>query len=744
MIWPCPHKVDCVGSDYPLMNVSSEGPDMPQFTAVGFCCNGQQAWSYSLASQVDAEDQLQRLMFLGCPDCAEENSYCADANCPDGTFLARYCLPTSQAEADTLANLHEAAMAPYCDGQLGDLFSATCSCPDGSQSMTAYSEISDADALNACQSVPRDCNVTPATNTQQICFSRCPDGTLFYWVVAAGTFYASTVAEANAMAYAVACQRAQIFRVCISGAVPRACLNNPYNIILTATSGRTYSWNVSGTLPPGLTATPIGQNGLQIQGTPTTAGTYTLVLTATDEVGNYMVKTITITVWGIVQTSLPDGVLAADYDQQLTSVGGTAPYTYTLVSGGFPLGVDITSSGLITGVVGEEGVFTPSIRVRDHAGRTCTKDFTLTVPPGCPTPTPVVFTIPATPDGVFNSNSLSPSAFAVIGDKIAKWSENLNLGCIEIVDFSGVPAVTNRFLMNAETGWACNGAIYEPTSGLIAVIAVKAANNDRLAFFDPVSGYVDSVALTSQSNAYLWSGVLMRGSANKVAFLRNSATPLGNDALLVIGNTSSKTAENQWTIAVPADGSYGNSGFCYSCSRVEFYFYGRESFGNYNLFAISAADGSVVRTMPGVQAVGIAYLDSEDVIVQASADGLSILKISPDDGSTITTLALSALIGKPYAQIYDPVRYDFKLDAVAVASVWNDLAIAPFDPNTGLVFLKASDLSLAGICKTATGAFEYTDSYLLWCAESNGDAYEIRFNGAPGVYEMSRVAPVIT
>ena len=61
-------------------------------------------------------------------------------------------------------------------------------------------------------------------------------------------------------------------------------LNAPYNRVITATgSTAPYSYAVTnGALPPGLTLTPGGV----LSGTPTTAGSYTFTVTATDSTGN--------------------------------------------------------------------------------------------------------------------------------------------------------------------------------------------------------------------------------------------------------------------------------------------------------------------------------------------------------------------------------------------------------------------------------------------------------------------------
>lgn len=212
--------------------------------------------------------------------------------------------------------------------------------------------------------------------------SYCADGSPFTYTVPAGLFFARTQSAADTAALNFARTLSSSLKICLTGPLRTCCNNVAYSSTMVASGGvpGDFRWSVIGSLPAGLVAIPVGRNGLRIQGIPTTNGNYTFTVRATDAAGNFMAKVITIKVWGIADATLPDGALAADYDYQLTTTNGTAPYIYTLVSGGFPLGVDITSTGLITGVVGEEGAFDSVIRVTDSAGRTCTKSFTLTVP----------------------------------------------------------------------------------------------------------------------------------------------------------------------------------------------------------------------------------------------------------------------------------------------------------------------------------------------------------------------------
>lgn len=63
----------------------------------------------------------------------------------------------------------------------------------------------------------------------------------------------------------------------------------------------------------------------------------------------------------------------------LQSLGGTAPYNYSISSGNFPPGLSLSNYGQITGMPTQNGTFTPYIRVSDNYGRTGIVPITITI-----------------------------------------------------------------------------------------------------------------------------------------------------------------------------------------------------------------------------------------------------------------------------------------------------------------------------------------------------------------------------
>jgi len=113
--------------------------------------------------------------------------------------------------------------------------------------------------------------------------------------------------------------------------------------------------------------------------------------------------TITVT---LSPTTLPNGyVNVLQYYQQITAGGGTPPYTYTLISGALPPGLNLSSGGLLGGVPTAGGTYSFTIRACDS---------TLVNGPVCGSQaysvTPQVATNPATihwiPGATFTFNGL--------------------------------------------------------------------------------------------------------------------------------------------------------------------------------------------------------------------------------------------------------------------------------------------------------------------------------------------------
>ena len=185
-----------------------------------------------------------------------------------------------------------------------------------------------------------------------------------------------------------------------------------YSQTLAATGGvGPYIWScVSGSLPDGLSFNP--GTGV-LSGTPTTAGAWSFTVRVTDRQAppGLAARALSITVTPgppVVATSvLATGRLGAAYNETLMALGGTAPYTWALVSGSLPPGLSLTAStGAITGTPTALGTanFTVMVADSDSPAATATKALSIAVPP------PVMVTtlsLPAGQLGVAYSRTLT-------------------------------------------------------------------------------------------------------------------------------------------------------------------------------------------------------------------------------------------------------------------------------------------------------------------------------------------------
>jgi hypothetical protein len=113
-------------------------------------------------------------------------------------------------------------------------------------------------------------------------------------------------------------------------------------------------------------------NSCTITGTPTTGGSTTISVTATDSSSPTPIVTTgpativvqplaTVTLTG----SLPNGTLGLPYTQTLTAHGGLPPYTYTMTAGALPPGITLSTGGVISGTPTAVGASSFTVKATD-------------------------------------------------------------------------------------------------------------------------------------------------------------------------------------------------------------------------------------------------------------------------------------------------------------------------------------------------------------------------------------------
>jgi hypothetical protein len=180
-----------------------------------------------------------------------------------------------------------------------------------------------------------------------------------------------------------------------TGTLPAGTVGTPYSQQLAATGGTTpLTFAVtSGTPPTGLTLSTTGL----LAGTPTTAGTSTFDVTATDAAGATATATYTVNVTqgtsqGITftTTTLPPATVGAAYSQPINVTGGVSPITLAVTAGTLPPGLTLSTTGLLAGTPTTAGTATFTITATDLVGTTATQTYTLNVTSSVATTGPTV------------------------------------------------------------------------------------------------------------------------------------------------------------------------------------------------------------------------------------------------------------------------------------------------------------------------------------------------------------------
>jgi hypothetical protein len=181
--------------------------------------------------------------------------------------------------------------------------------------------------------------------------------------------------------------------------LPEWTINQPAYNQTVSTSGGTGSKTfalMAGMLPAGLT---LGSAGV-LSGTPTAVGTYAFTILATDLVGASGSQAYTVTInpaVAIGTTTLSDWTVnTADYQQTLNPVGGTAPYTFVVMSGALPTGLTLGSDGVISGTPTATANFSFTVEVIDAAAAQATTFYSVAINP------PVGFATPNLQDWTVN------------------------------------------------------------------------------------------------------------------------------------------------------------------------------------------------------------------------------------------------------------------------------------------------------------------------------------------------------
>ncbi len=177
---------------------------------------------------------------------------------------------------------------------------------------------------------------------------------------------------------------------------PAATVGTLYNgtIPVSGGTGPYTCTQTSGTLPAGLTLT-----GCNVTGTPTAAGSATIVVKGTDSSSppntgtGSVILTVNPAPLALNATSLPNGTVGVAYSAPIGVTGGTAPYSCVFTSGTLPAGLSLTGC-TVGGTPTVAGTANLVVKATDSNGNTVNGPESITI-----NPAPLALTTTSLPNG---------------------------------------------------------------------------------------------------------------------------------------------------------------------------------------------------------------------------------------------------------------------------------------------------------------------------------------------------------
>jgi hypothetical protein len=198
--------------------------------------------------------------------------------------------------------------------------------------------------------------------------------------------------------------------------LPDGIAGTPYSQSFAASGGTgTLTWSATG-LPAGLSMS----SGGTLSGTPTTAGTTSFTVRATDSGSPAQTASTSFSLriaisLAINPMTLPDGVIGVGYSQAFASTGGTGSLTWSAT--GLPAGLSMSSGGVLSGTPTTAGTTSFTVRATDSGSpaQTASANFNVRIA------VPLAVTVITLPDGMVGT-SYSQALTATGGTGALSWS----------------------------------------------------------------------------------------------------------------------------------------------------------------------------------------------------------------------------------------------------------------------------------------------------------------------------------
>ncbi|KSV75928.1 hypothetical protein N185_15900 [Sinorhizobium sp. GW3] len=361
----------------------------------------------------------------------------------------------------------------------------------------------------------------------------------------------------------------------------------------------------------------------------------------------------------VTPASLPTPAVGASYNQALNTLGGVAPYTYSLGSGTLPPGLTLSTSGVISGTPTGSGPYNFAVHVVDSTSPTpiaADKSYTFTIGPP---------TIDVTPDnppagGVGTPYSVQFSASGgTPGYTYSRDSGTLPAGLTlsSAGLLSGTPtaAGTSTFVLKVQDSTSIStGGVHAITQSIAIVInnyppVVLTPANGTLAGATVGSAYSQTVSATGGSGAISYA---VTAGSLPAGLTINSSTG-------AISGTPTAAAIGTANFTVIATGAGGGS-----------------ASGNYSILVTAPP---VVLTPAGGALAGGTVGSAYSQTVSASG-GVGVITYAVTAGALPSGLAINsstgAITGTPVAAAFGTANFTVTATAATTGSASGNYSIA--------------------------------------------------------------------
>jgi len=196
-------------------------------------------------------------------------------------------------------------------------------------------------------------------------------------------------------------------------------------------------------------------------------GTLSIQSRSVDDSGNIEVPgpgITLVTALSVSTSSLPNGTQSLAYSQSLAAAGGTTPYTWSLVSGALPPGLNLSSGGQVAGTPSSTGTSNFTVQVTDSSNpvQTATRGLSITVVAasgGCPctiwpsTVVPSVVDVGADTAVELGVSFKSDVSGYITGIRFYKSSANTGVHVGNLWSSTGTLMASGTFTGETSSGW---------------------------------------------------------------------------------------------------------------------------------------------------------------------------------------------------------------------------------------------------------------------------------------------------